>query len=59
MRMIVEAFKETLELGLEKPKQVVVRFFFLFFSLLSTHPLGNDPRFRPAGSCPFALASLP
>lgn len=24
MRMIVEAFKETLELGLEKPKQVVV-----------------------------------
>jgi hypothetical protein len=26
MRMIVDAFKETLELGLEKPKQVVVRF---------------------------------
>ena len=25
MRMIVEAFKDTLELGLEKPKQVVVR----------------------------------
>ena len=25
MRMIVDAFKETLELGLEKPKQVVVR----------------------------------
>ena len=24
MRMIVEAFKETLELGLEKPHQVVV-----------------------------------
>jgi hypothetical protein len=26
MRMIVDAFKDTLELGLEKPKQVVVRF---------------------------------
>jgi hypothetical protein len=25
MRMIVEAFKETLELGLQKPNQVVVR----------------------------------
>jgi len=25
MRMIVEAFKESLELGLEKPKQTVVR----------------------------------
>ena len=25
MRMIVEAFKDTLELGLEKPEQVVVR----------------------------------
>ncbi len=25
MRMIVESFKDTLELGLEKPKQVVVR----------------------------------
>jgi hypothetical protein len=25
MRMIVDAFKDTLELGLEKPKQVVVR----------------------------------
>jgi hypothetical protein len=25
MRIIVEAFKETLELGLEKPKQTVVR----------------------------------
>ena len=24
--MIVDAFKDTLELGLEKPKQVVVRF---------------------------------
>jgi hypothetical protein len=24
MRMIVEAFKETLELGLQKPKQIVV-----------------------------------
>ena len=27
MRMIVDAFKETLELGLEKHKQVVVRRF--------------------------------
>jgi hypothetical protein len=27
MRIIVEAFKDTLELGLEKPKQVVVRRF--------------------------------
>lgn len=26
MRMIVEAFKDTLELGLQKPEQVVVRF---------------------------------
>jgi hypothetical protein len=29
MRMIVDAFKDTLELGLEKPKQVVVRFCLL------------------------------
>jgi hypothetical protein len=29
MRMIVDAFKDTLELGLEKPKQVVVRFLYL------------------------------
>ena len=29
MRMIVDAFKDTLELGLEKPKQVVVRFHLL------------------------------
>jgi hypothetical protein len=28
MRMIVDAFKDTLELGLEKPKQVVVRSLF-------------------------------
>lgn len=28
MRMIVDAFKDTLELGLEKPKQVVVRFLY-------------------------------
>ena len=27
--MIVDAFKDTLELGLEKPKQVVVRFHLL------------------------------
>jgi hypothetical protein len=27
MRMIVEAFKETLELGLTKPKQIVVRIY--------------------------------
>jgi hypothetical protein len=26
--MIVDAFKDTLELGLEKPKQVVVRFLY-------------------------------
>jgi hypothetical protein len=37
--MIVEAFKETLELGLEKPKQVVVRPFFFCFSL----PLSSTP----------------
>jgi hypothetical protein len=30
MRMIVDAFKDTLELGLEKPKQVVVRFPLLW-----------------------------
>ena len=29
MRMIVDAFKDTLELGLEKPKQIVVRFLYL------------------------------
>jgi hypothetical protein len=33
MRMIVDAFKDTLELGLEKPKQVVVR-----FCLVGTNP---------------------
>jgi hypothetical protein len=33
MRMIVDAFKDTLELGLEKPKQVVVR-----FRLVGPHP---------------------
>ena len=27
--MIVDAFKDTLELGLEKPKQIVVRFLYL------------------------------
>ena len=31
MRMIVDAFKDTLELGLEKPKQVVVRFLYYLF----------------------------
>lgn len=37
MRMIVDAFKDTLELGLEKPKQVVVR-----FNSLWTQPLRYD-----------------
>ena len=38
MRMIVDAFKDTLELGLEKPKQVVVR-----FNSLWTQPLRLEP----------------
>jgi hypothetical protein len=33
MRMIVEAFKETLELGLSKPGQVVVRIYIICLSL--------------------------
>jgi hypothetical protein len=33
MRMIVDAFKDTLELGLEKPKQVVVRFPYALVSV--------------------------
>jgi len=36
MRMIVDAFKDTLELGLEKPKQVVVRFPLLWYCVPQT-----------------------
>ena len=38
MRMIVEAFKETLELGLQKPDQVVVRLALQ----AETSPFGVD-----------------
>jgi hypothetical protein len=41
MRMIVDAFKDTLELGLEKPKQVVVR-FPLLSSLGPQNPDRNE-----------------
>jgi hypothetical protein len=53
MRMIVDAFKETLELGLEKPKQVVVR-----FSLTQTPTLRLEPgiveRDKPPSPLPFS-----
>lgn len=46
MRMIVEAFKEALELGLEKPGQVVVRIKTLSYP--SRHLI-------PSGRCHFAM----
>jgi hypothetical protein len=37
MRMIVEAFRDTLELGLAKPKQVVVGIFLISLSASAAH----------------------
>jgi hypothetical protein len=45
--MIVDAFKETLELGLEKPKQVVVRFSFSSLLILI---FGPNPTIWDRGS---------
>jgi hypothetical protein len=43
--MIVDAFKETLELGLEKPKQVVVR-LFISWSPPNKPAMGTENRAR-------------
>lgn len=37
MRMIVEAFTETLELGLNKPNQIVVRMYPIFRNRIRSH----------------------
>lgn len=37
MRMIVEAFTETLELGLNKPNQIVVRMYSVFRNRIRSH----------------------
>ena len=39
MRIIVEAFKETLELGLTKPAQIVVRIYLMHVSVYQTGAL--------------------
>lgn len=47
MRMIVEAFKDTLELGLEKKNQVVVRIILCPYSLPLPPPLCMFPLLPP------------
>lgn len=44
--MIVEAFKDTLELGLQKPKQTVVSSILVANDVIPTNCTANDPHLR-------------